>query len=55
VVSYYDGVLDEMNTYDDSDGFACFLFERGGSGGRERRKEREKIMYNKFEGVVCTK
>ena len=23
VVSYYDGVLDEMNTCDDSDGFAC--------------------------------
>jgi hypothetical protein len=39
---YYDGVLDEMNTYDDSDGFCVlFLFERGGGGGREKKRERK--------------
>ena len=35
VVSYYDGVLDEMVTYDDSDWFACvfvFLCGERGSG-----------------------
>ena len=31
VVSYYDGVLDEMVTYDDSDGFS-----RGGFGWDSR-------------------
>jgi hypothetical protein len=34
VVSYYDAVLDDINTYDDSDGFARVLVflcgERGG-------------------------
>jgi hypothetical protein len=42
VVSYYDGVLDEMNTYD-SDGFACvfvFLWCEA-EGVVEKKRERK--------------